>query len=156
MDGKPTKENPIPVLHMGYAVAAATPERRPLIRKSLNFSTEKKPACSTSSSEVDLSSNECVDSESDKFTAKKLDVCDAHQHTDECESTCCTMFNDQCKNRPTMVDSSTQTIDIVELDHNYGYTKKKEEMPLISILFQNLVQKMSPQTLIPGFIQDLT
>jgi hypothetical protein len=124
MDGKPTKENPIPVLHMGYAIAAATPGRRPLIRKSLNFSTEKKPACSTSSSEVDLSSNECVDSESDKFTAKKLDVCDAHQHTDECESTCCTMFPDQCKNRPTMVDSSTQTIDIVELDHNYGYTKK--------------------------------
>lgn len=106
---------------MGYAVTdMKTPARRPpLVRKSLNLNTPKSVSLSKQ-----LSGTETT-CESEILTASPIpaslfDCKDSH----ECLSVCCTLNPNQCYNKPKMVDSSTQTIDIVALDHNYGYSKR--------------------------------
>ena len=50
---------------------------------------------------------------------------------EQCESACSKKFSDYCKNaNRSRLDSSTQTIDFVALDHNNWYTPKMKNATL--------------------------
>ena len=101
-----------------------TPARRPLVRRSLELNTPVKQEES------------CMDME-ETFTASPFDLAncspvqeDCHVWNDQCISVCCQSFPDLCKNvkkKPVLVDSSTQTIDVTALDHNYFYNKRTRD-----------------------------
>lgn len=121
MDGRPTKENPIPVLNMGYTVTEMkTPARRPpLVRKALNMNTPIQISASKHMSNTETTSD------SENYVASPLPPSVFSQkESHECPTVCCTLNPNQCYNKPKMIDSSTQTIDIVALDHSYGYMKR--------------------------------
>jgi len=120
-DGRPSKENPVPTLYMGYTAVTTTPaRRRPLVRKSLNLNTvtppSKRPRLESCSEEI---SQEEYNKE--MLVAAPIEVT---SEPSQCEAVCCKVYSNHCRNKPTVVDASTQTVDVVGLDHNYGYSKK--------------------------------
>jgi len=106
---------------MGYTAVTTTPaRRRPLVRKSLNLNTvttpSKRPRLVSCSEEI---SQEEYDKE--MLIATPIEVT---SEPSQCEAVCCKVYSNNCRNKPTVVDASTQTVDVVGLDHTYGYSKK--------------------------------
>ncbi|KAH3713573.1 hypothetical protein DPMN_073365 [Dreissena polymorpha] len=59
-----------------------------------------------------------------KMVATKILDFEQCIHNEQCVSVCCQKYPEMCKNvsKPKLVDCSTQTIDIVSLDHSYWYS----------------------------------
>ena len=68
-----------------------------------------------------------MSSPEEKLIATRINDSDEHfiEH-EQCVSVCCQKYPDYCKhvNKPKLVDSSTQTIDLVAHDHNYWCSVK--------------------------------
>lgn len=128
IDGQPTKQHPTPVLKMGYNPRAPqTPIRRPLVRRHVN--KENKPPVSNQLSFPVQQCNDAIEhTANEHFIAEKIqpenEPCQDRLVDEQCESLCCHRFPQHCRHQPVLVDSSTQTVDIVALDHNYIYNKK--------------------------------
>ncbi|KAH3725712.1 hypothetical protein DPMN_051561 [Dreissena polymorpha] len=103
---------------MGYSLRPATPARRPLVRKTLQMSYTENVQEMNPSSDSSLILDSC-----ETFTATRLEVVTPELPA-ECESVCCQKVQYLCRNRPVMVNTSTQTVDVVELDHNYMCMEK--------------------------------
>ena len=132
IDGRPTKQNPVPVLELGYQpITPKTPGRRPLIRQPLEerenvYPKEQQP-------ELDIQSETPLkpavtdeDTLPCKMVATKILDFEQCIDNEQCVSVCCQKYPEMCKNvsKPKLVDCSTQTIDIVSLDHSYWYSGK--------------------------------
>lgn len=119
IDGRPTKQNPAPALEMGYQpIVAHTPGRRPLKRRRLE-STQPDDAVQETSS--------CAEGSSAEYTATHLNITTENLNNEECDTICCTKYPTHCNNKvnkPIMKEVSTQTVDIVALDHNYFYSPR--------------------------------
>lgn len=135
IDGRPTAQNPIPVLEMGYQpVTPKTPGRRPLKRLKLEYrknsspvSRQPKPLPDPLLTPVKSQGLEIVPDEEIMFaTPANCNKDETFMESEQCEGICCQKYPDYCKNvsRPKLVDVSTQTIDLVALDHNYWYSCK--------------------------------
>ena len=106
---------------MGYTVTISTPARRPLIRRSLNLKlkvTDSKATCSTVGSLLsdDLGMEELIATP----LYSELD----HSVQGMCDTECCKIYPTLCRNKVQLVDASTQTVDVVALDHCYQYSKR--------------------------------
>ncbi|XP_052784430.1 uncharacterized protein LOC128220189 [Mya arenaria] len=133
IDGRPTKQNPIPVLEMGYRpVTPKTPGRRPLKRLRLESYENSSPRQSQPqpdplSTPVKRPSPKVSCPPDEMLTATPItDADEAFTDCQQCLSICCQKYPQHCHNanKPKLVVSSTQTIDLVAHDHTYWYSLK--------------------------------
>lgn len=127
VDGRPSKENPAPSVHMGYQSGAPTPGRRPLVRRSLDLNTPD-PEDTIDSGKID---QQCCD-DNNIYTATPITCSSVNEIMDcceeQCDAICCFKYPEQCKNaKKTTCEMSTQTIDLISLDHSYFYSHKTKD-----------------------------
>lgn len=117
-DGHPTQENPIPTVNMGYNNVSTPKPRRTIVRKPLVPSVSNGEERQDEPNEVLFAS---------KLTNSYQEPCsELKAETEQCMAVCCQRYPHLCKNstvRPELVDSSTQTEDLVKLDHPYAYQR---------------------------------
>ncbi|XP_052221056.1 uncharacterized protein LOC127837749 [Dreissena polymorpha] len=110
VDGLPTKKNPLPTVNMGYEVTKTPKPRRQLVRRAL----------------MPVGDNMKLEPSEPMFSATMLPpdyVNDISYEQIECKTTCCLKYPGFCNNVPKMVEASTQTDDLIRLDHPYAYHK---------------------------------
>ncbi|XP_045175650.2 uncharacterized protein LOC123536499 [Mercenaria mercenaria] len=108
---------------MGYESKEPTPARRPLVRRSLSLNTptqDKENVMTPSKQDEILTATPLLNLEHIDST-ENMEIQSTNEHT-ECKAVCCNMYLDLCKNykKPKMVETSTQTLDPIKLDHIYS------------------------------------
>ncbi|KAH3693148.1 hypothetical protein DPMN_192549 [Dreissena polymorpha] len=95
---------------MGYELTKTPKPRCQLVRRAL----------------MPVSDNMKLEPSEPMFTAAMLPpdyVNDISYEQIECKTTCCLKYPGFCNNVPKMAEASTQTDDLIRLDHPYAYHK---------------------------------
>ena len=129
IDGKPTSQNPNPVLNMGYEPnRKVTPGRRPLVKRNL-FENLEVSVSGEKDKTLDINENDVSDvSDNYIYTATPIPDLNKENKVDSNEDkdstiiyVCCHDGKNAKQCNRKYVDTSTQTEDPVKLDHAYAY-----------------------------------